>query len=319
MKPQRLPAKLRLKATSLPRSLGHKFCNKMISQAGISLSLGCFDVHRACGRLRFVKMNPLLKGFRGILEPDSPERRLIQQLDPNKLPRHIAVIMDGNGRWARRRKLPRVEGHRAGIQSVKSTVEFAARLTVPVLTLYAFSSENWKRPRLEVSTLWSLLREYLQKELPTLQENNIRFGCIGRVEDLPRSVQRELQHVASETSSNTGTRLMLALSYSGRLELVDAVNKLLREKPSHPIGDRDIERCLYTRDLPDPDLLIRTSGEMRVSNFLLWQIAYAEIYVTPVLWPDFRGQQLLEAIQEYQHRERRYGGLQSAALQGSSL
>ncbi len=262
-------------------------------------------------------MNSLFKGFQGILDPDSKEGRIIQQLNPAKLPRHIAVIMDGNGRWARQRKLPRVEGHRAGIQSVKSTVEFAARLTVPVLTLYAFSSENWKRPRLEVSTLWNLLREYLRRELPTLQENNIRFGCIGRVDDLPRSVQRELKHVADKTRDNTGTRLMLALSYSGRLELVDAVNRLLLEKPSRPIRDRDIERCLYTHDLPDPDLLIRTSGEMRISNFLLWQIAYAEIYVTPVLWPDFRGPQLLEAIQEYQNRERRYGDIHSAALQGS--
>ncbi len=262
-------------------------------------------------------MKSLFDGFEGILEAQSPEAELIRALSPEKLPRHVAVIMDGNGRWARQRKLRRVEGHRAGIKSVKDTVEHAARLRIPVLTLYAFSSENWKRPRLEVTTLWNLLKEYLQKELSTLQENNISFGSIGRTRELPLAVQKELRHVERSTSRNTGMRLILALSYSGRHELVDAVNRLLAEKPAGPVRESDIEKHLYTAGLPEPDLLIRTSGEMRVSNFLLWQIAYSEIYVTPVLWPDFRGIDLLEAILDFQKRERRFGGVLSRALQSS--
>lgn len=260
-------------------------------------------------------MNPLMKGFEGVLDKASPEAEMISRLAPDKLPRHVAVIMDGNGRWARQRGLRRVEGHRAGIQSVKATVEFAARLTIPVLTLYAFSSENWKRPSLEVNTLWNLLKEYLQKELPTLQENNILFDWIGRTAQLPASVQKELLHVKNATRTNTGMRLILALSYSGRLELVDAVNRLIEDGARPPITGEDIEKRLYTAGLADPDLLIRTSGEMRVSNFLLWQIAYAEIYVTDVLWPDFRGIDLLLAVHDFQKRERRYGGILSAAFQ----
>ncbi len=260
-------------------------------------------------------MNPLFEGFEGIVAPDSPEAELISRMAAGKLPRHVAVIMDGNGRWARQRGLPRVEGHRAGIQAVKSTVEFAARLTIPILTLYAFSSENWKRPSLEVKTLWNLLREYLRKELPTLQENNIVFDWIGRTEQLPLSVQKDLRRVKMETRGNSGMRLILALSYSGRLELVDAVNRLWEDGVRFPIQGKEIEERLYTAGLADPDLLIRTSGEMRVSNFLLWQIAYAEIYVTDVLWPDFRGIDLLRAVLTFQKRERRFGGIQSAAFQ----
>ncbi len=260
-------------------------------------------------------MNPLFEGFEGIIAPDSPEAQLILKLEPARLPRHIAIIMDGNGRWAGLRKLPRIEGHRAGVKAVKAVVEYAARLTVPVLTLYAFSSENWKRPRLEVNTLWRLLRHYLRSDLDTLQQNNIRFDTIGRIPELPRKVQEQLAHVIGETSSNTGTRLFLALSYSGRAELVDAFNHLLASGHESPIDARDIENSLYTAGVPDPDLLVRTSGEMRISNFLLWQIAYSEIYVTDVLWPDFRGIHLLEAIREFQRRDRRYGDVASPALQ----
>ena len=261
-------------------------------------------------------MNSLFEGFEGVLEPDSPEARLIDRLSPHAIPRHIAVIMDGNGRWARQRNLARVEGHRAGIRSVKSTVEFAARLRIPVLTLYAFSSENWKRPAREVNTLWNLLKAYLEKELHTLQENNIAFDTIGRTSQLPSRVQQQIGLVRAETQDNTGMRLVLALNYSGRLELVDAVNRLLGQEAPSKIDSKAIERHLYTRGLPDPDLLIRTSGEMRVSNFLLWQIAYSEIYVTEILWPDFRGRHLLQAVEAFQQRERRYGGILSAALRG---
>jgi undecaprenyl diphosphate synthase len=258
-------------------------------------------------------VNPLFKGFQGILDPETVEARLIEQLDPARIPRHVAIIMDGNGRWAGQKGLPRVEGHKAGIQAVKDSVEFAARLAIPALTLYAFSSENWKRPRLEVNTLWELLREYLTKELPTLQENKVCFDYIGRIRQLPRTVQRELRRVKEKTAANSGMRLVLALSYSGRLELVDAFNRLLEQGVRGPIDERDVERVLYTAGLPDPDLLIRSSGEMRISNFLLWQIAYSEIYVTDVLWPDFRGLHLLQAIVEFQKRERRFGGVLSKA------
>ncbi|MFQ5740346.1 MAG: polyprenyl diphosphate synthase [Acidobacteriota bacterium] len=262
-------------------------------------------------------MNSLWKGFQDVLDPNSPEARSISLLDPDKLPRHIAVIMDGNGRWAGQRNLPRVEGHRAGIQAVKATVEFSARLTIPVLTLFAFSSENWKRPAPEVRTLWNLLKHYLQKEISTLRENDICFDFIGRTSQLPLLVQKELRHVRRETRHNRGMKLILALSYSGRLEVVDAVNKLIEQGAPYPISGEDIERNLYTAGLPEPDLLIRTSGEMRISNFLLWQIAYAEIYVTEVLWPDFRGIHLLDAVLDFQKRERRYGGVLSAAFEGA--
>jgi len=258
--------------------------------------------------------NSLLKPFEGVLDPGGEEADCIRRLDPDRMPRHVAVIMDGNGRWANLRKLPRVEGHRAGIAAVKDSVEFGARLNIPVLTLYAFSTENWKRPETEVNTLWNLLLEYLRKELGTLQKNNISFDCIGRIDRLPRSVQTALKHVTRKTAANDGMKLILALSYSGRMELVDAVNKLLSSGVRRPITEGEIEQNLYTAGLPDPDLLIRSSGEMRVSNFLLWQIAYAEIYVTDVLWPDFRGIHLLQAILDFQKRERRFGGILSAAV-----
>ncbi len=254
-------------------------------------------------------MNRLVKKFKSIFDPSSPEAELLERIDSNNLPRHIAVIMDGNGRWAKQRKLPRVAGHRAGIKAVRAVVEAAARLPISVLTLYAFSAENWKRPRSEVSTLMNLLKDYIRKELSTIQKNGIRFLTIGRIDELPRSVQKELRIAEEETRDNKGTKMVVALNYSGRLELVDAFNQLLKEGVPYPIGEDHIEKSLYTVGLPEPDLMIRTSGEMRVSNFLLWQIAYAEIYVTEVLWPDFREIHLLEAVLEFQQRERRYGGI----------
>ncbi|MDA2935084.1 isoprenyl transferase [Acidobacteria bacterium AH-259-D05] len=262
-------------------------------------------------------MSELVKKFEGIFDSSSPEVELLKHLNSDKLPHHIAVIMDGNGRWAEQRNLPRVAGHRAGIEAVRAVVETAARLSIPVLTLYAFSAENWKRPLSEVRTLMSLLREYIRKELPTIHQNNIRFQTIGRINELPSSVRRELKTAEEETRTNSGTRMIVALNYSGRLELVDAFNHLLENRAHSPISEDDIEKSLYTTGLPEPDLLIRTSGELRVSNFLLWQIAYAEIYVTEVLWPDFRGIHLLEAVVEFQRRERRYGGIRFASLQST--
>ena len=245
---------------------------------------------------------------------DRKEAEVYARLDPARLPRHIAIIMDGNGRWAKRRHLPRIAGHRAGVSAVRSTAETAARLKIPALTLYAFSEENWKkRPRSEVSFLMGLLRRYLKSELSRLNENNIRLQYIGREHELPAQVFERMQWAHDATAHNTGMILTLALNYSGRSELVDAMNGALQEitvNGSLPrLTEQDVARHLYTRNLPELDLVIRTSGEMRLSNFLLWQVAYAEIYVTSTLWPDFRGVHLLEAIAEFQKRERRYGGL----------
>jgi len=249
----------------------------------------------------------------GFAKTGSPESGLLKMIDKDRLPKHIAVIMDGNGRWAGLRKLPRVAGHRAGIESVRDIVESSALLGLEVLTLYAFSVENWKRPRKEVLTLMDLLKKYIQLELRNLHKNNIKFQAIGRIQELAESVQSELQRAVRTTRGNTGMLLNVALNYSGRAEIVDTFNRLLREcrqnghKPT--VNEELISQSLYTAGIPDPDLLIRTSGEMRISNFLLWQIAYAEIYITPTLWPDFRRKHLLEAILEYQRRDRRYGGI----------
>jgi undecaprenyl diphosphate synthase len=222
----------------------------------------------------------------------------------------VAIIMDGNGRWARRRSLPRVAGHRAGVRAVRETVEVSARLGLKMLTLYAFSRENWKRPTTEVDTLMNLLREYLTKELDELTRNNIHLSLIGRLEELPPPVQQDLRLALERTASNTGLNLCVALSYSGREEIVDACKALIRERVDADAVDAErFAEHLYTAGQPEPDLLIRTSGELRVSNFLLWQIAYAEIWVTETLWPGFRRGQLFEALLEYQRRERRYGGL----------
>jgi undecaprenyl diphosphate synthase len=250
---------------------------------------------------------------------DRKETELYRRLDPLRLPKHIAIIMDGNGRWAKRRHMPRVAGHRAGVEAVRSTVETAARIHIPALTLYAFSEENWKkRPASEVGFLMGLLSRYLKAEVPTLNKNNIRLEYIGRQHELPSAVQERMEWARAATSRNTGMVLTLALNYSARSELVDAFHSILDAAArnggvDHVRIDEDtVSRHLYTRHLPDPDLVVRTSGEMRLSNFLLWQLAYAEIYVTATLWPDFRGLHLLEGIAEYQKRERRYGGLNHA-------
>jgi undecaprenyl diphosphate synthase len=252
---------------------------------------------------------------RKLAEPGSSEETLLEKVDLKRLPRHIAVIMDGNGRWARARHLPRVEGHRAGIAAVREIVETAARLELGVITLYAFSVENWKRPRYEVATLMMLLKEYLRKELQTLMENNIRFQPIGRVDGLDPSVQRELRYAEEKTKDNGGLLFQIALNYGGRAEIVDTCNRIMATLREKEMTDAVIDEAffadhLYTANVEDPDLLIRTSGELRVSNFLLWQIAYAEIHVTKVLWPDFRRRHLFEAILDFQSRERRYGGVE---------
>jgi undecaprenyl diphosphate synthase len=247
---------------------------------------------------------------------DRKETEVYLRLDPVRLPRHIAIIMDGNGRWAKRRHMPRVAGHRAGVAAVRSTVETAARIHIPALTLYAFSEENWKkRPTSEVGFLMRLLSRYLKAEVPTLNQNNIRLEYIGRQHELPVDVQERMEWARQATARNSGMVLTLALNYSARSELVDAFRSIVNSASENgglehlKIDEDTVGRHLYTRHLPDPDLVVRTSGEMRLSNFLLWQLAYAEIYVTATLWPDFRGVHLLEAVAEYQKRERRYGGL----------
>ena len=231
-----------------------------------------------------------------------------------QIPRHIAVIMDGNGRWARERGLPRVRGHEQGAESVRAILRTCAEQGIEFLTLYAFSTENWKRPKVEVMALMQLLTHFLKKETRELMQQNIRLQAIGSLADLPESCQRELQRTIESTSANTGTTLILALSYSGRQEIVDGIKSLIGEiergdLAKEKIDAETVSRHLYTRNYPDPDLLIRTSGEMRLSNFLLWQLSYTEIYVTQKLWPDFRREDLLEAIEEYGKRQRRYGGL----------
>jgi len=256
--------------------------------------------------------------FAGLLDPGSRDEQLLTQIDFTRLPHHIAIIMDGNGRWAKRRHLPRVAGHRAGVEAVRSTVETAARLGIESLTLYAFSVENWKRPPFEIEALMTFLKDYLRKELDNINRNNIRFQTIGRTHELDESVQFELRSAIHKTAANTGMILNVALNYGGRVEMVDAFRALYQKcldegREPESINESDIAEYLYTAKLPDPDLLIRTSGEMRISNFLLWQIAYAEIYVTDMLWPDFRRPDLFAAIIDYQKRDRRYGGLNENA------
>jgi undecaprenyl diphosphate synthase len=243
------------------------------------------------------------------------ERAVYATLKPERLPEHVAIIMDGNGRWAGHRSLKRFLGHQQGARSVQMVTETASRIGLPWLTLYAFSLENnLRRPRAEVSFLMRLLKSYLESNVQRMMDNNVRMRYIGRIHDLPAEVQEKMQWVQETTARNTGTTLTLALNYGGRSELVDAFRGLARElERKHISPDRiteeDIHRHLYTAHMPDPDLLIRTSGEMRISNYLLWQIAYTEIFVTERLWPDFRGIHLLEAIADFQRRERRYGGL----------
>jgi undecaprenyl diphosphate synthase len=255
-----------------------------------------------------------LQDLLAIVPSDSDELELLRSIDFERLPRHVAVIMDGNGRWASLRQKRRVEGHRAGIDAVRDVVESSARLGVQVLTLYAFSVENWKRPKTEVATLMALLKHYLRAELQTLLRNNIRFRVIGRLSELQADVQRELLAGIERTAGCTGLTFNIALNYGGRAEITDAVRRLVQDAQSNGGLGREIDEALissylYTAGQPDPDLLIRTSGELRISNFLLWQIAYAEIWVTDVLWPDFRRRHLLQAVLDFQKRERRYGGI----------
>jgi undecaprenyl diphosphate synthase len=255
-----------------------------------------------------------------LAQPGTPEELLVRRLDLALLPRHIAVIMDGNGRWAEGRNLPRVEGHRAGVEAVKDTVEASAHLDLEVLTLYAFSVENWKRPRYEVWTLMNLLKEYVRQELDTLVEHDVHLQVLGRWRDLEPSVVAALERATEATKGGTRLQLNIALNYSGRCEIVDACRRIVADWAAGKRADIDEEtigRYLYTAGQNDPDLLIRTSGEMRISNFLLWQIAYTEIWVTPTLWPDFRRGELFQAILEYQRRERRYGGVESQESQES--
>jgi undecaprenyl diphosphate synthase len=254
------------------------------------------------------------KHLEAFFRPGTEEHGLLNKVDFGRLPRHVAVIMDGNGRWAEKRGLPRAEGHKAGSTSVREIVEASARLGIEFLTLFAFSSENWKRPRQEVGRLWGLLREYLGKEDSLLAENGIRLRVIGRRKGIPRPVLKELERVEDMTRANRRTTLVVALNYGGRDEIVDAARRIMEEGGTKPaaLDEKAFAAHLSTSDIPDPDLLVRTSGEMRVSNFLLWQIAYTEIFVTPVLWPDFRRRHLLEAILEYQKRDRRFGDIRKA-------
>ena len=257
-----------------------------------------------------------------INELSKDELAMYRQLDPEQLPKHVAIIMDGNGRWAGQRRLQRFLGHQQGAESVQYVVETASRIDLPWLTLYAFSLENnLRRPETEVSFLMRLLRTYLVNNVKRMNENNVRIAYIGRIKDLPQEVQETMQWAAEQTARNTGTTLTLALNYGARVEIVDAVRDALSkiaaewsgqlslEELLGKLSEQHISKALYTAHMPDPDLVIRTSGEMRISNFLLWQIAYSEIYVTERFWPDFRGLHFLEAIREYQCRERRFGGL----------
>jgi undecaprenyl diphosphate synthase len=278
------------------------------------------------------------------------ESELLRLLDLSRMPRHVAVIMDGNGRWAQRRHLPRIAGHRYGTKTARTTIETCARLNIEALTLYAFSVENWRRPKVETDFLMQLLREYIRKEMPLIQRNNIRMRFLGRIDELPVGVQKDVRQATEQTAANTGMCLCIAFNYGGRAEIVDAMNAILAQRAGNGtnghaanghaatrrnghvpakqkngdageqprndsnghfqrITEDEVSSYLYTEGLPDPDLLIRTSGEMRVSNFLLWQIAYAEMYVSETLWPDFNRARLLEALVEFQKRDRRYGGL----------
>ncbi|MBI2956122.1 MAG: isoprenyl transferase [Acidobacteria bacterium] len=245
-------------------------------------------------------------------KPHTREATLWAQVDPAALPVHIAIIMDGNGRWARRRHQPRLAGHRAGVRATREIVETCARIGLPVLTLYAFSLDNWKRPPEEVDFLMQLLRQYVRRELDYMRRNNVRLRAIGRWQELPAEVREDVARAIKATAANTGLQVVVALNYSARAELVDAVRRLLEHAQHNgqlEVNEATLAAHLYAADLPDPDLLIRTSGEMRLSNFLLWQLAYTEIWVTETLWPDFTPAHLLEAILDFQRRERRYGGL----------
>ena len=258
----------------------------------------------------------MLDDFAAVVTAGTTDAALLSRLDWTRLPRHVAIIMDGNGRWAGQRGQQRISGHRAGVESVRAVVDTGARLGLGALTLYAFSTENWKRPRLEVSALMRMLRHYLRQELDEIHRQNIRFQAIGRLEALAPIVTKEIDRATQHTQNNTGMVLSIALNYGGRAEIVDACRAVLEkfmaaQRPPASLEEADINAALYTGDLPELDLLIRTSGEMRISNFLLWQLAYSEIHVTPTLWPDFRRPHLLEAVLDYQSRDRRFGGVKT--------
>ena len=249
------------------------------------------------------------ENFAGIVKPNTAEGKLLAAIDPARIPAHIAVIMDGNGRWAKQQGKPRIFGHRAGSDSVKAIIDTCARMGIKAITLYAFSTENWKRPKAEVSGLMQMLKRVLRRELKDVHRNNIRFQAIGNLAGLAPDVQAELAAATEFTAANTGTVMSVALNYGSRAEITEACRRAAATKPADQITEDDIERNLYTYGLPEVDLLIRTSGEFRISNFLLWQIAYSEIYVTPTLFPDFRRPQIFEAILDYQKRDRRFGGV----------
>jgi len=256
------------------------------------------------------------ENFREIVKPNSEEAELLARIDSARMPQHIAIIMDGNGRWAKQRGRPRIFGHRAGAESVRAIVDTSARLELKAVTLYAFSTENWKRPKTEVSGLMQMLKRFLRSELAEIHRQNIRFQAIGKIEGLDESVQKEIATATAKTANNTGTILSIALNYGGRAEITNAAKKavinLLRNgKPPDDLSENDIEANLYTRGLPEVDLLVRTSGEFRISNFLLWQLAYSEIYVTETLFPDFRRGEIFRAILDFQKRERRFGGIEN--------
>ena len=253
-----------------------------------------------------------MKNAFDMIKAGSAEARLLASIDQTRLPRHVAIIMDGNGRWAKQRGKPRIFGHRAGAESVRSMIDTCARLGIEAVTLYAFSTENWKRPKDEVSGLMSMLKHYLRKELKEVLTNNIRFMPIGNIEGLAADVRKEIAFAVDKTKDNTGMVMCVALNYGGRAEILRACRRaaeqaIERGDSIESVNEADIERNLYTYGLPDVDLMIRTSGEFRISNFLLWQLAYSEIFVTPTLFPDFRRPQLFEAIVDYQKRERRFG------------
>lgn len=254
------------------------------------------------------------ENFAGIIKSRSKDAELLAAIDLTRLPQHIAVIMDGNGRWAKRQGKPRIFGHRAGAESVKAIIDTCARLQIKAVTLYAFSTENWKRPRAEVSGLMQMLKRYLRSELKEVQKNNIKFQAIGKIDGLAEDVQKEIAMAMEKTAANNGLIMNVALNYGGRAEIVEAAKKAAQSlidkgEPVSSLHEEDIERFLYTYGLPEVDLMIRTSGEFRISNFLLWQLAYSEIYVTPVLFPDFRRKEIFEAIIDFQRRERRFGDI----------
>jgi len=269
--------------------------------------------------IRVIGVHPLQKdlmrnNFAGIIKPDSAEAELLAAIDPERIPRHIAVIMDGNGRWAKRQGRPRIFGHRAGADSVRAIVDTCTRLEIKAVTLYAFSTENWKRPRTEIKGLMSMLKRYIRSDLKEVHQNNILFQAIGHIEGLFEDVQEEIARATKMTAGNTGMVMSVALNYGGRAEIVEACRRAASERLAagnspDQITEDDISRHLYTHGLPEVDLMIRTSGEFRISNFLLWQLAYSEIYVTPTLFPDFRRAGFFEAILDYQKRDRRFGGV----------